>query len=189
MNASTASRQRNIIWIISVAIPLIVAGLLFSPVKFAAGSWVRYLPHLHGTINTLTAVILLLGLYFIKKEDVINHRRMMVTAFILGLIFLVSYVTYHSSADSTVFGDTNGNGILEDAERSAAGSTRGIYLILLLTHILTAVAVVPLVLMALYHALGKNFERHKKVVKFAYPVWLYVSVTGVLVYLMIRPYY
>ena len=113
----------------------------------------------------------------------------MSSAFFLGVLFLVSYLLYHSTSDSTVFGDINSNGMLDDYEAEQVGSMRMIYLFILLSHIFFAVLVVPFVLFAFYFALTDRIEKHRKTVRFTLPLWLYVSVTGVLVYLMIRPYY
>ena len=105
------------------------------------------------------------------------------------MLFLVSYIIYHATSESTIFGDSNGNGILEMEEADQIGPLRKIYLAILFSHILLAAVVVPFVLFAFYFALTDRFEKHKKTVRFTLPVWLYVSVTGVVVYLMISPYY
>ncbi len=162
--------------LLSIAIPALVGYLIYKPQAVdATGPWVYVLPHINAAINATTSLLLLAGLYFIKNKQIGNHRNMMVAAFILGSIFMVSYVIYHASAPSTSFGGT--------------GMIRPVYYFLLLSHILLAIVVVPLVLMALYFAVKDKIDRHRRVVKFAYPIWLYVSITGVIVYLMISPYY
>ncbi len=163
------------IFILSVAIPLAVALLLFMPSKLEMGEWVKFLPHLNGVINSATSILLVTGFIFIKNGKQQYHKYTMISAFILGTIFLISYVIYHSSAPSTHYGNE--------------GMIKYVYFFLLITHILLAIVVVPLVLLALYFALSKKFDRHKKIVKFTFPVWLYVSITGVIVYLMISPFY
>jgi putative membrane protein len=166
----------KIINIVAILIPVVVAILLNPRIpKIALGDWTIMLPHLNGIINSATSVFLLLGLYFIKQKNIQMHRRMMGLAFVLGSAFLVSYVLYHLSNESTAFG---GQGII-----------RPIYYFLLISHIVLSIGVVWFVLRAIYFALSGQIERHKKVVKWAYPIWLYVSVTGVVVYLMIAPYY
>jgi putative membrane protein len=165
-------------WIIavSVAIPVVVGYLIYKPVTEASeGSWVLVLPHVNAVINTITSLLLLCGLYFIKNKRIAYHRICMLSAFALGCLFLVGYIIYHSSVPSTSFG--------------GEGAIRIVYYTLLISHILLAIVVVPFVLLALYHALKDNLERHKRIVKIAFPVWLYVSITGVLVYLFISPYY
>jgi len=190
LKAANENRYLTLIGILSVVIPLAVAVLLFSPSKLdVEGGWVDLLPHLNGMINTATSIALIAGLVFIKQKKIQYHRSAMLIAFVLGAIFLISYVIYHSSAESTVYGDLNGNGTLEATETSALGFLRTIYLVILISHIILAAVVVPFVLLALYFALSDKIVKHRKIVKFAYPIWLYVSVTGVIVYLMISPYY
>ncbi|WP_192351658.1 DUF420 domain-containing protein [Algoriphagus sp. Y33] len=165
-------------WIIaiSVIIPVVVAVLIFMPSKIDLGvEWVYFLPHLNAVINSAATVALIMGLLFIKRGNIPLHRASMTVAFGLGSIFLISYVVYHAAADSTSFG--------------GEGMIRSIYYFLLLTHIvLAAVALFP-ILFAYYYGYTDQREKHRKVVRFAYPIWLYVTVTGVIVYLMISPYY
>lgn len=181
----------KLIWVLSIAIPVVVAILIFAPEKIqGAGDWVYILPHLNATFNSITTVVLLLGLYFIKQKNVKAHKSMMSIAFTLGSLFLVSYVIYHSTADSTIYGDLNGNGILDEAEKTKDLMWwRGLYVGILLPHIILAAVVVPFVLFAFYFALTDKIEKHKKIVKWTFPIWLIVSITGVVVYIMISPYY
>ena len=185
------NRYKVIIGIISIAIPLVVAILLFLPGKeqVEEDGWIYFLPHLNGIINSATCILLIAGFSFIKSGRKDLHKTAMVSAFVLGTIFLVSYITYHANAGSTVYGDLNGDGVLSEVERNSAGFLRTLYLILLLTHIVLAAIVVPFVLLAFYFALTEKFDRHKRIVKFTLPIWLYVSVSGVVVYLMISQYY
>lgn len=172
------SKQKiSMFWIklLSIIIPLAVAVLLGLPTKLDLGEWVYTLPHVIGVINTLTAVCLILALVAIKKKDIIWHKKFNSAAFVLGAIFLLCYVTYHASAESTSFGGDD--------------TVKYIYYFFLITHIVLSIGVVPLVLLAFYYALNDMIEKHKKIVKFTFPIWLYVSVTGVIVYLMISPYY
>lgn len=161
--------------VLSVAIPLAVAALLSLPQKLDLGDWVYNIPHIIGVINTLTSVCLILALIAIKRNDVAWHRRFNTTALVLGALFLLCYVTYHASAPSTPFG--------------GEGAIKWVYYFFLLSHILLSIGVVPLVLLAFFYAWNNMIDRHKKIVRYTYPIWLYVSVTGVIVYLMISPYY
>ena len=165
-------------WIvgISIAIPVVVAILIYMPTKVDLGAdWVYFLPHLNAVINSAATIALIAGLIFIKQKNIPYHRASMSIAFGLGAIFLVSYVIYHGAAESTTFG---GDGLI-----------RIVYYFLLLTHIvLAAVALFP-ILFAYYYGLTDQIVKHRKVVKFAFPIWLYVTVTGVVVYLLISPYY
>lgn len=190
LQTKTQNRSIWIIGVLSVVIPLVVAILLFMPEKLnISGNWIRTLPHLNGILNSATALALVIGFIAIRKRELVVHRNFMTLAFILGSLFLVSYVIYHSGAESTIFGDINRDGILSEAERESLGSSRLIYLIILLSHIALATIVVPFVLLALFYAYTRNLERHRKIVKFTLPLWFYVSVSGVIVYLMISPYY
>ena len=178
------------IYVVSALIPLVVAFLIFFPAKLSfAGDWVKLLPGFHAMVNSLTAVILVVALVAIKKKQVKLHRALMFAALFMGVLFLVSYVIYHSSVPSVKYGDLNFDGMLSPEELEEAGNGRILYLSVLASHIILSILVVPFVLMAFYYALTNQIARHKKMVKYTYPVWLYVSVTGVLVYLMISPYY
>ncbi|NVK50687.1 MAG: DUF420 domain-containing protein [Cyclobacteriaceae bacterium] len=170
------SKVKNWIVFVSVLVPILVAVLLFMPEKVEVGAeWVYFLPHLNAVINSAASIALLLGLVFVKKKMYNYHGATMSVAFVLGAIFLVSYVIYHGTAESTPFG--------------GEGWIRPVYYFLLITHIvLAAVALFP-ILFAYYYGYTDQRVKHRKVVKFAYPIWLYVSVTGVIVYLMISPYY
>ncbi|MFQ3213260.1 MAG: putative membrane protein [Marivirga sp.] len=178
------------IWSLSIIIPVAVAILIFLPQKLIVGTWVYMLPHVNAIFNSVTAVALFLGYIFIKNKNVKLHRLMMTIAFSLGSLFLVSYIIYHAAADSTIFGDSNGNGMLDEIELTNSLSFwRPIYVGILLSHIALAAIVVPFVLFAIYFALTEKIEKHKKIVKFTFPIWLYVSVTGVVVYFLISPFY
>lgn len=178
------------IYVISGLIPIVVAFLILFPFKLNfAGSWVYSLPTLHAVINSLTVIVMIGALIAIKSGRISLHKNLMSTALVLGLLFLISYVLYHASVDSVKFGDTNHDGIVSELEKTAAGSTRTTYLVILASHILLSIVVLPFVLFAFYYALTDQVNKHKKLVKFTYPIWLYVSVTGVIVYLMIKPYY
>ena len=156
---------------ISIVVPVVVAILLGLPAKLDLGDWTRSLPHAIGTINSLTTLTLILGLVFIKLRKVNLHQAMMTASFGLGGLFLICYVLYHLTNPSNKF-----NGI---------GFIRGVYLFILATHIVFSLVVLPLVLRGMYYAATKQFAAHKRIVRFAYPIWLYVSVTGVMVYLFV----
>lgn len=171
--------EKNMIrWIvgIAIAVPIVVALLLFMPNKIQIGSdWVYFLPHLNAVINSAATIALVAGLIFIKKGNITYHRAAMTVAFGLGAIFLIAYVIYHATAESTSFG--------------GEGWYRSFYYFILITHIiLAAVALFP-ILLAYYYGYTDQRAKHRKIVRFAFPIWLYVTVTGVLVYLMISPYY
>lgn len=192
MEQHVAGEKRNlwIIGVLSIAIPMVVAVLLFMPAKLdLAASWAQMLPGLNAVMNSATSLALIAGFIFIRKGEIKLHRFSMMSAFILGSIFLVSYVIYHSTMPGTKFGDLDSDGLVSAAELAETGGLRSVYFVILISHIILAIVVVPFVLLAMYFAISKQFDKHKKIVRFAWPIWLYVSVTGVLVYLMISPYY
>jgi putative membrane protein len=178
----------NLIRVVSILIPVVVAVLLFIPQNLKLGDWVYNLPHLNALINSMTAILLVAALIAIKQKNIALHKKLNLTALLLGTVFLISYVLYHSSTTSTIYGDLDGNGVLSEQE-GAMVEYRGLYLFFLLSHIALSIVVVPLVLMAFYFALSAQIAKHKKLVKWTFPVWLYVSITGVIVYWMISPYY
>ncbi|TAH18160.1 MAG: DUF420 domain-containing protein [Cytophagales bacterium] len=191
---NSGKNEKKIIWaiaIVSFLIPIVVAVLLYLPESLRPqGLAVSSFPHINAVLNTLTACCLLIGFVFIKNKNIKMHRATMMTAFIFSSIFLVLYVIYHFSPIASVkFGDINYDKVVDESELLEVGFVRYIYLTILLTHILLAGIVVPLVLFAFYFALSNQIEKHKKMVKWTYPIWLYVAVTGVIVYLMISPYY
>lgn len=165
------SKSRFLINTISIVIPLAVTLMLAFPNKLNLGEWTKILPHFIGGINSLTTIVLIAGLFFIKQNKVELHRAAMTAAFALGGFFLICYVAYHISNPANKF---NGE-----------GSVRYIYFFFLITHIGLSLIVLPLVLRALFYAFTRQFARHKNIVRFAYPIWLYVSATGVIVYLML----
>lgn len=170
------TKYKVILGTLAAVVPLLVAALYYFPEAFRIpGVEVKFLPALNAVLNSLTAVCLLLGYYFIRRQQIARHRAMMGTAFALGGIFLLSYVVYHSQVASTHFG--------------GEGTIRYVYFFLLLTHIALAVVTVGLVLFTLYFALTEQFTKHRTIARWTFPVWLYVSVTGVIVYFMISPYY
>jgi len=171
-------QEKKSLWtinIISVLVPIVVAILLGIRSKPDFGEWTKVLPHLNAIINSSTSLLLVAGLWLVKSGRKMAHRRIMTFAFVLGGLFLVCYVLYHLTNASTSFG--------------GEGYVKLFYYFILISHILLSIVVLPVVLRAFYFAIQGDIPRHKKLVKFAYPIWLYVSITGVMAYLMISPYY
>ena len=178
----------RIIFSISVAVPLLVAMLFYMPaIKLNIN--VSFLPKFHAILNSSVAILLAAGLYFIKNKNRRAHKICMMSAFSLSALFLISYVLYHASSDSTIFGDSDHNGVLSDEENAVLGSTKTIYYIILISHILLAACIMPFILISLSRALSEKYDKHRKIAKITWPLWFYVSVTGVIVYFMISPYY
>ena len=160
-------------WILSIAIPVVVA-ILFK-VRIHNAEPLIYLPPIYATINAVTAILLVLAVINIKRGNRFLHEVFMKSSIVLSVIFLGMYVAYHMTSDPTPFG---GTGIL-----------KYVYYIILVSHIVLSITVIPLVLVTYVRAITGRFPQHKKIAKITFPIWLYVAVTGVVVYLMISPYY
>lgn len=161
------------IWILSILIPIAVA-VLFT-VKIPGVERLGFLPPIYATINALTAVILVVAVYQIKKGNRKLHENLMKTAIIFSALFLLMYVAYHMTSDSTKFG---GEGLI-----------KYVYYFILITHILLSIVVIPFVLITYVRGITGQFFKHRKIARITFPLWLYVAVSGVIVYLMISPYY
>ncbi len=159
-------------WIIaiSIIIPIAVAALFGIKVE---GVDFSFLPPIYAGINAATAFLLILALVFIKNGKIQQHQKTIQIALALSVLFLLCYVAYHMTSDSTPYG----------------GAYKVAYYFILITHIFLSIAVIPVVLFTYLHAWEGNYQKHKRWAKFAFPIWLYVAVTGVVVYLMISPYY
>jgi putative membrane protein len=144
---------------------------------------------INAMINATVAILLLAGLVAAKRGIYMLHKKIMLLALLLSVLFLVSYICHHLFAGETMYGETDGIKGLSEAERIAAGSMRTVYLFILITHIPLAGLALPFILFAAYRALTGDFAQHKKLVRIVWPIWFYVAVTGVIVYLMIKPYY
>lgn len=143
----------------------------------------------NAVINSIVAVLLVAGLFFVKQNKYVTHKKIMLTAISLSVLFLLSYIAHHLLAGDTKYGDTNHDGILSLDEKALAGNLRMVYYFVLITHIPLAAIILPFILFTAYRALTGDYEKHKKLVRITWPVWFYVAVTGVAVYLMISPYY
>jgi len=162
-------------WIVtlSITIPLVVA-VLFG-IKIPNVTPLSFLPPIYAAINGVTAVILILAVFQIKKGNRKYHERLMKTAILCSVLFLLMYIAYHMTSDSTKFG--------------GQGTIKYVYYTVLISHIILSVVVIPFVLITYVRAITNNFERHKKIARITFPLWLYVAVSGVVVYIMISPYY
>ncbi|MEO1010112.1 MAG: DUF420 domain-containing protein [Bacteroidota bacterium] len=161
------------ITVVSILVPLVVA-LLFG-VKLPNTEPLTFLPPIYATLNGCTAILLILAVWAIKKGKRGLHQRLMTVCVLLSALFLIMYVAYHMTSDSTPFG--------------GEGGTKYVYYFILITHIILSIVIIPLVLKTYARAYLGKFEAHRKLAKITFPIWLYVAVTGVIVYLMISPYY
>ncbi len=170
---STDTKKYNK-WIVvlSIAIPLVVA-ILFG-VKIDAELPV-FLPPIYASINAFTAVLLVVAVWAVKNKKIKLHEKLMKTAIACSILFLAMYVAYHMTSESTKFG--------------GEGAIKTVYFVILISHIVLSIAVIPFVLITFVRAITNNIELHKKIARITFPLWLYVTITGVIVYIMISPYY
>ncbi len=176
-------------WIISGVVLALVIVMRRVKIPLPEGINFSFLPSFHAVVNGATALILLAAFIAIKNKRVDLHRKLIFTALGLSLLFLLSYVAYHFTTPETIYGDFNGNGILEDEERQAVGNDRLFYLILLLSHIFLAAISLPFILLTFIKAYTQQFEAHKKMARWVFPIWFYVAATGPICYLLLLPYY
>lgn len=174
MSAKKSSlKYKNWIIIISVAIPVVVA-ILFR-IRLENVKPLSFLPPIYAAVNGYTAIILLCALWAIKNRKINLHEQLMKTAIGLSLVFLIMYVAYHLTSDPTPFG--------------GEGWVKIFYYFILISHILLSITIIPLVLISYVRAISQQFIDHRKIARITFPIWLYVTITGVIVYLMISPYY
>ena len=161
------------VWILSIAIPVVVAILFL--IKIPNVKPLTFLPPIYAFINAITAIFLSIAYIAIKRKKIILHERLMKISIGLSVIFLVMYVAYHMTSDPTPYG---GEGIV-----------RSVYYFILISHVLLSIGIIPLVLVTYVRAISKLFADHKKIARYTFPIWMYIAVTGVIVYLTISPYY
>jgi len=172
-NINYISKYRVWIWVISILIPVVVA-LLFM-IRIPNVAPLSFLPPIYATINGITALLLLIAYIAIRNKNITLHKQLMKISIGLSLIFLVLYVAYHMTSDPTPYG--------------GEGAIRFIYYFILITHIMLSIGIIPLVLISYVRAISDLFVEHKKIARYTFPIWMYIAVTGVIVYLMISPYY
>ena len=174
MNASKSTlKYKNWIILVSIAIPVVVAFLF--RIRLENVKSLSFLPPIYAAVNGYTAIILLVALWAIKNRKINLHEQMMKTAIGLSLAFLIMYVAYHITSDPTPFG---GEGVIKT-----------VYYIILISHIVLSIAIIPLVLISFVRGISQQFTLHRKIARITFPIWLYVTITGVIVYYMISPYY
>lgn len=186
-NQNTKTGIRKLIIALSIVIPLVVA-VLFK-VKISDVD-LSFLPPIYAGINGVTAILLVAALVAIKKRKVSTHEAIIKICMVLSVLFLLCYVAYHMTSDPTLYGDINGNGELDLYEKTTLSTaSKFTYYFILITHIILSVAVIPMVLFSYLYAWEGKFDKHRKWTKITWPLWFYVAATGVVVYLMISPYY
>ncbi len=179
-----------LIMIVSVVIFLVVASLSRIPPPESPFSFhIHVFAFINSVINSVVSVLLIAGLVTAKNRKFVVHKRIMLVAIVLSVLFLVFYIGHHLFAGDTKYGDIDHNGVLSAAEAAAVSGTRYIYYIILVTHIILAAVILPFILFTAYRALTGEYSRHRKIARYTWPLWFYVAVTGVVVYWMISPYY
>ena len=186
MTSELEKKYRPYVIVASILVPVVVA-LLFG-IKIE-GFDTEFLPPIYASLNGITAITLVLAVISIKKGNRRSHYRLMTFAVICSLLFLVGYVTYHITSDTTYYGDLNHDHKLQAGELEAIRGSAIVYYFILISHIMLSIMVIPLVMMTYLKGWANNLESHRKWAKITFPAWLYVAVSGVLVYLMISPYY
>jgi putative membrane protein len=172
-NLELEKKLNKFAWVITGAVLLLV--VLMRRIKIETSIDFTFLPAVYSTLNAATALILMAGLYFIKNKQVENHRKAMSLSVLTSLLFLLGYVLYHITTEETKFG--------------GEGSIRYVYFFLLITHVILAAVIFPFILFTFIRAYTNQFDRHKKLARWVYWVWLYVAITGPVLYFMIKPYY
>ena len=177
INRTAEKKYNKWIVILSIVIPLIVAALFGVNLRDMGFDVepLTFLPPIYATINGLTAVLLICAFLAIKKKNIALHKTLMTTAIGCSVLFLLMYIAYHMTSDSTPYG---GEGVM-----------RYIYFSILISHILLSIIIIPFVLITYVRAITNNIERHKKIARITFPIWLYVAVSGVIIYILISPYY
>lgn len=192
LEASLTKNDTKAKWLISIfSIVVFTAIILLSRYKLEVdlGFNVHIFATINAIINSIIAVLLIAALVAVKKMNYLLHKRLMMTALVLSIVFLVSYIAHHLLAGEARFGDANHDGFISEEEKVAVAGTRGIYYFILGTHILLAALIMPFILFTSYRALTADYPAHKKLARITWPLWFYVAVTGPVVYCMISPYY
>lgn len=182
---------QTVSWILTAAV-LILVGLMRQPdlkVPLPEGVNLRFLPAVHAVLNATVAVLLLFALSAVRRGRIREHRRLMLTAMGISVLFLLGYVSYHFTYPETLYGDVNHDAELSLEELQDVSIKRPIYIVLLITHIIAAGISLPMILLAFSAAWSSRFEAHRRLARWVFPIWLYVAITGPVCYLMLRPYY
>lgn len=188
-NARLSARLNGVAWLLTAAVLGLVGLMRQVKIPLPEGVSLSFLPPFHAAVNAAAAVVLVIALIAVMKGRIALHRRMILTAMGLSVLFLLSYVAYHFTHDEVKFGDSDLNGVVDAAELARVGSMRAIYLVLLISHIVLAAVSLPFILFTFIAGWTNRFETHRKLARWVFPIWLYVAVTGPICYWMLRPYY
>ena len=192
LEAAIVKNDKKAYWLIGI-FSVVVFGAVLALGNFRlniqAGFDIHVFAKINAVINCCVAVLLIAALVAIKNSKYLLHRNLMLAAMFLSVFFLLSYIAHHLLAGEAKFGDINHDGLLSADEKLQVGGLRAVYLLLLATHIVLAAVILPIILFTAYRALTSEWPAHKKLARYTWPLWLYVAVTGPIVYLLISPYY
>lgn len=192
LQASIEKNDKQAKWLIGIfSFVVFTAVVVLGRVKLNVnpGFDVHIFATINAVINAITAVLLIAAMIAVKNKNYVLHKNIMLSALVLSVIFLVSYITHHLMAGEALFGDANHDGVVTAEEKAAVGNVRTVYFIILATHIFLAAIILPFILFTAYRALTADFIKHKKMARYTWPLWLYVAITGPVVYWFISPYY
>lgn len=176
-------------WVLTAAVLGLVGLMRQVKIPLPDGVSLSFLPPFHAAVNGAAAVVLVIAFVAVMKGRIALHRRMIMTAMVLSVLFLLSYVAYHFTSSEVKFGDVNGDGTVDAAELARVGSMRTVYLLLLVSHIVLAAVSLPFILFTFIAGWTNRFAAHRRLARWVFPLWLYVAVTGPVCYWMLRPYY
>ncbi|MEO1857878.1 MAG: DUF420 domain-containing protein [Rubritalea sp.] len=182
---------KTVAWVLT-AVVLVLVGLMRRPeLKIALPDGINFgfLPPVHAMLNSVVAIALVVAVLAIKNKKVKLHTRAINVAMISSVLFLLCYVAYHFTTSETLFGDLNGDGVVDEQEKLEAGSARTVYFVFLISHIVLAGVSLPFILFTWINGVTNQFAKHKKLARWVFPVWLYVAVTGPICYFLLKPYY
>jgi putative membrane protein len=190
-NEKLSRTLKFVTWIVT-SLVLVLVGLMRRPelrIPLPEGVDLGFLPPFHAMVNSIVAILLVLAVLAVRSGNITRHRNLMMGAMGMSVIFLLGYVAYHFTNTEVLFGDANGDRLVDATELAAVGMWRAVYLVLLITHIVAAGVSLPLILLTFTAAWSRHFQTHRKLARWVFPIWLYVAVTGPVCYLMLRSYY
>lgn len=188
-NLALSKKLTVLVWIVTAAVLFLVGLMRQVKIPLPEGMSFHFLPPLHAFLNCIAAISLVMAIISIKKGNVHIHQKWIYSAMSCSLLFLLSYVAYHFTSNETLFGDLNKDGMVSPEEIENAGFMRIVYLIILITHIFLAAVSLPFILLTFVYGFTNQFNKHRKLARRVFPIWLYVAVTGPVVYFLLMPYY
>lgn len=188
-NLALSKKLTVLVWIVTAAVLFLVGLMRQVKIPLPEGMSFHFLPPIHAFLNCIAAISLVMAIISIKKGNVHIHQRWIYSAMFCSLLFLLSYVAYHFTSSETLFGDLNKDGNISPGEIENAGFMRIVYLIILITHIFLAAVSLPFILLTFVYGFTNQFTKHRKLARRIFPIWLYVAVTGPVVYFLLMPYY